>query len=104
MTAAFCRPRPAAVTLALALLALRVTAAVGFEGWAGIRVIPLDGRAERLAVADLGGDGRDDVILVNPRQARLDLYRWLQPAERVRHDTSDPTSLSVCGSCSWSSP
>ena len=90
MTAAFCRPRPAAVTLALALLALRVTAAVGFEGWAGIRVIPLDGRAERLAVADLGGDGRDDVILVNPRQARLDLYRWLQPAERVRHDTSDP--------------
>jgi len=55
-----------------------------------MRVIPLDGRAERLLVADLGNDGRDDVIVVNPRQARLDLYRWLDPAERVREDAKDP--------------
>jgi hypothetical protein len=62
----------------------------GFDGWQGMRVIPLDGRAERLVVADLGNDGRDDVIVVNPRQARLDLYRWLTPAERTREDKTDP--------------
>lgn len=76
--------------MALVLLAVRVAAAAPFNGWEGMRVIPLDGRADRLAVADLGGDGRDDVILVNPRQARLDLYRWLPPSERQRHDDSDP--------------
>ena len=61
-----------------------------FAGWQGMRVIPLDGRAERLTVADLGNDGRDDVIVVNPRQARIDLYRWLDPADRVREDAKDP--------------
>ena len=64
--------------------------AVAFDGWQGMRVIPLDGRAERLSVADLGGDGRDDVIVVNSRQARIDLYRWLEPAERTREDVADP--------------
>jgi hypothetical protein len=71
------------------LLALAPPASA-FDGWQGMRVIPLDGRAERLAVADLGNDGRDDVIVVNPRQARLDLYRWLTPAERTREDKKDP--------------
>ena len=61
-----------------------------FDGWQGIRVIPLDGRAERLIVADLGGDRRDDVVIVNPRQARLDLYRWLPAAERTRDAAGDP--------------
>ncbi len=64
--------------------------AAGFDGWQGMRVVELDGRAERLAIADLGGDGRDDVIVVNPRQARLDLYRWLPPADRERDDLADP--------------
>jgi hypothetical protein len=71
------------------LLALAPPASA-FDGWQGMRVIPLDGRAERLAVADLGNDGRDDVIVVNPRQARLDLYRWLAPGERTREDKKDP--------------
>ncbi len=65
-------------------------AAEPFPGWQGMRVIPLDGKAERLVVADLGGDGRDDVIVVNPRQARLDIYRWLPNAERTREDARDP--------------
>ncbi|MFM7205959.1 MAG: FG-GAP repeat domain-containing protein [Planctomycetaceae bacterium] len=60
-----------------------------FEGWQGMRVIPLDGRAERLLVADLGHDGRDDVVVVNPRQARLDVYRWLPPGDRRRDDARD---------------
>ncbi len=60
-----------------------------FEGWQGMRVIPLDGKAERLAIADLGHDGRDDVIVVNPRQARIALYRWLPKEERRRVDAGD---------------
>jgi hypothetical protein len=64
--------------------------APAFDGWQGMRVISLDGRADRLSVADLGGDGRDDVIVVNPRQARIDLYRWLDPAARTREDKADP--------------
>lgn len=61
-----------------------------FDGWQGMRVISLDGRADRLSVADLEKDGRDDVIVVNPRQARIDLYRWLDPAARTREDIADP--------------
>ena len=61
-----------------------------FDGWQGMRVIPLEGRAERMFVADLGHDGRDDIVVVNPRQSRLDLYRWLPGADRIRVDTGDP--------------
>jgi len=64
--------------------------ASAFDGWQGMRVIELDGRAERLLVTDLGGEGRDDLVIVNPRQARLDIYRWLTPAERDRDDLKDP--------------
>jgi hypothetical protein len=65
-------------------------AAAPFDGWQGMRVIALDGRADRLSIADLGGNGRDDIIVVNPRQARIDIYRWLDPAERMRADAADP--------------
>ena len=83
--------RPLAVGLAwLAATVVGSASAAEFAGWQGMRVIPLDGRAERLAVADLGNDGRDDVIVVNPRQARIDVYRWLSPAERTRADATDP--------------
>ena len=61
-----------------------------FDGWQGMRVIPLEGRGERMFVADLGHDGRDDIVVVNPRQSRLDLYRWLPGADRTRVDAGDP--------------
>jgi len=92
---AMCR-LPSAATVHLWLLSpvMMVMAALpeahGFDGWQGMRVIQLDGRAERLIVADLGGDGRDDVVVVNPRQARLDIYRWLSHEERKRADAGDP--------------
>ena len=77
--------------LALAALLGPIAAtARGVDGWQGMRVIALDGRAERLVVADLGHDGRDDIVVVNPRQARLDIYRWLPPGERTRADAVDP--------------
>jgi hypothetical protein len=72
------------------LLAIAALPASAFDGWQGMRVVQIDGRAERLSVADLGHDGRDDVILVNQRQARIDIYRWLPPAERTRADATDP--------------
>jgi len=72
----------------VAVCLLAATAAP-FAGWQGMRVVQVDGRAERLSVADLGHDGRDDVILVNPRQARIDIYRWLPAAERTRDDKTD---------------
>ena len=92
------RPFPASplhLLLATAVAALLAppaarAAAPAFDGWQGMRVIALDGKADRLSVADLGHDGRDDVIVVNPRQARIDIYRWLTPAERTREDKTDP--------------
>ncbi|MFM7244366.1 MAG: FG-GAP repeat domain-containing protein [Planctomycetaceae bacterium] len=80
----------AALLLATAVAASAPADTGAFDGWQSMRVIPLEGRAERLLVADLGGDGRDDLIVVNPRQARLDLYRWLPEAERGRDAAGDP--------------
>jgi len=84
------QPRATLLILGPLVIALAAAPAPGFDGWQGMRVIALDGRAERLVVADLGRDGRDDVVVVNPRQARLDIYRWLPPAERTRADAVDP--------------
>jgi hypothetical protein len=81
---------PAVLLLGGLAVAATAPAALAFDGWQGMRVIPLDGRAERLSVADLEGQGRDSVIVVNPRQARIDLYRWLEPAARTREDKADP--------------
>jgi len=75
---------------ALCLANALASNAAAFDGWQGMRIIPVEGRVGRLAVADLGGDGRDDVIVVNPRQARVDIYRWLPPEERTRLDAGDP--------------
>jgi hypothetical protein len=77
------------LALAIALAGLSAIPVSGFDGWQGMRVVQLDGRAERTLVADLGADGRDDLVVVNPRQARLDVYRWLPAAERTREDVTD---------------
>jgi len=75
--------------LLVAMVTAGEPAAPAFDGWQGMRVVQLDGRAERMLVADLGGDGRDDLVVVNPRQARLDIYSWLPPAARNREDVTD---------------
>jgi len=50
--------------------------AEGFAGWQGLRVIEQEGYPYRMSTADLDGDGRDEIIVVNPRNARLDIYAW----------------------------
>jgi hypothetical protein len=84
-----CGPRTWPAACLVVILLGAIAPARAFDGWQGMRVIELDGRAERLLVADLGGDGRDDLVVVNPRQARLDVYRWLPPADRKEAGIGD---------------
>lgn len=58
-----------------------------FLGWQAFRVIEQDGRPDRLRSADVDGDGRDEIIVVNPRFSRLEIYRWLPRDERVATGT-----------------
>jgi hypothetical protein len=61
-----------------------------FSGWQTMRVIHQEGSPDRMLVADLDGDGRDQVIVVNARQSRLDLYRWLPTDKRAKAADVDP--------------
>ncbi|HEX3870914.1 MAG TPA: VCBS repeat-containing protein [Pirellulales bacterium] len=60
------------------------------RGWQGMRVIRQEGNPDRMVVADLDGSGRDQLIVVNTRQSRLDLYRWLPPKDRPKALSADP--------------
>ncbi|MDX1681606.1 MAG: VCBS repeat-containing protein [Phycisphaeraceae bacterium] len=53
-----------------------------FPGWQGLRVIEQDGWPGRMFTSDLDGDGRDEVVVVNSRQARLEVLRWVTPENR----------------------
>lgn len=57
-------------------------AAEEFPGWQGMRVISQDGNPSHMLAVDLDGGGRDELIVVNTRDARLDVFRWLKPDER----------------------
>jgi hypothetical protein len=80
------------VALASALLAGHATTAMtaDFHGWQGLRVVPTEGTPERIRAADLNGDGRDELIVVNTRQSRLDLYRRLDAKDRKPVPPADP--------------
>ncbi|MBA4019526.1 MAG: hypothetical protein C0483_20365 [Pirellula sp.] len=69
-----------------------VVSAAEFHGWEALRVVAVEGQPERFFAADLNGDGRQELVLINTRQSRLDLYRWLPPAERKPIQPSDPNS------------
>lgn len=59
----------------------------GFDGYAALRVIEQPGNPWRLRTDDLDGDGRDEVVVVNIRNARLDVYRWRDtPVDDAEHD------------------
>ena len=69
--------------VAVILLVLARPMAADFPGWQGMRIIQQQGRPAVLHAADLNSDGRDELIVVNSRHSRLDIYRWLPEAERT---------------------
>jgi hypothetical protein len=62
----------------------------GLPGWQGLRVIHQEGSPDRMLAAELHGDGREHLIVVNTRHSRLDLYHWLPRKERSAAMTLDP--------------
>ncbi len=63
----------------------------GFEGWQAMRVIHQQGSPQRLLAVDLDGQGRQALVVVNHRQGRLDIYRWVPGKERQKPTAADPT-------------
>ncbi|MBI2823644.1 MAG: hypothetical protein HYX69_03010 [Planctomycetia bacterium] len=59
------------------------------DGWQGMRIIKQEGSPSRLVVADLAGDGRQQLIAINTRLSRLDIYRWLPAAEQKPPSAAD---------------
>lgn len=60
----------------LLLAAFCVDCYADFPGWQGLRVIEQKGRPSIMRAADLDGDGREELIVVNSRSSRLDIYHW----------------------------
>lgn len=56
--------------------------AAEFPGWEGLRVIEQQDRPRILRQGDLDGDGREELVVVNNRSARLDVYTWLEQSAR----------------------
>lgn len=52
------------------------------SGWEGMRVIEQLGRPQIMRPADLDGDRRSELIVVNSQFSRLDIYHWLPKSDR----------------------
>lgn len=76
--------------LIASLLAVQPAWGEPLRGWQAMRVAGQDGSPTRMLAADLDGEGRDELIIVNTRDSRLDLFRWLPPSERGKE--SPPTT------------
>lgn len=74
------------------LITLVVASAQADEwaGWQGFRVIHQEGAPGRMFAADLDGSGRGQLVVVNGRQSRLDLYAWLPKDKRTAAVAADP--------------
>ncbi len=65
-----------------------------FPGWQGMRVIEQKGRPSLLRAADLDGDGREELIVVNSRSSRLDIYACREEASEAEPvDAARPNEL-----------
>lgn len=60
------------------------------DGWQGLRVVKQDGDPERMIAADLNGDGRQEIVVINSRNSHLDLYSWVPPDQRKEAQAPDP--------------
>jgi len=77
------------IAISLIALAAPLTAAE-FEGWESMRVIQHEGTLSVMEKVDVYGDGREALLLMNRKQSKIDIYRWLKPSERKKAK-SDPT-------------
>jgi hypothetical protein len=73
--------------LSLAILASlgaaeKPVVADGFAGWQDLRVIRLEDQPQTLSLGDVDGDGRDDLVVPDERNARLVLISWVPLAQR----------------------
>ncbi len=57
-----------------------------FKGWQGMRVIQQESYPMRMTAADLNADGQDELVVINPRQARLEVYRYRGPDAEAEPD------------------
>ena len=74
----------------LAALCLPLSA---FEGWQQMRVIEQTGKPLHIHAIDSDGDGREELVVVNRRQSRLDWYRWRQPEDPEPSQQAEPNAL-----------
>ena len=61
-----------------------------FPGWQGIRVIEQEGRPYHLRAGDIDGDDCMELLVVNGRSSRIDIYQWLKADERSEQQALDP--------------
>jgi hypothetical protein len=79
----------AAIILQLLATGPNVATAESFAGWQTMRVIEQDGYPWRWTVANLDEVDGDELIVVNTRQSRLEIYRWTDPGQA---DAQEPTT------------
>jgi len=60
-----------------------------FPGWQGLRVIEQKGRPSILRAADLNGDRKEELIVVNSRSSRLDIYVWRAEPAQIEEELVD---------------
>lgn len=78
------------MAVAGAVQALAEEAAVApLAGWQGLRVIAMEGFPKRMEAADVLGNGRQQLVVANTRQSRLEIYHWIAPQERTEPAAPD---------------
>ncbi len=60
-----------------------------FPGWQGLRVIEQKGKPSMMRATDLDGDGREELIVVNSRSSRLDIYAQREQSSSLAEETPD---------------
>ncbi len=75
--------------------ALQANGESTFPGWEAMRIIRMESSPQQLRAIDLDGDGLDELLTLDARQSRLELYRWVAPAERkpAQLDAERPNDL-----------
>ncbi|MCC5827995.1 MAG: VCBS repeat-containing protein [Phycisphaeraceae bacterium] len=82
--------RVVALGVAAVLTAFTMTLHASFQGWQDMRVVRQEGGISRPMAVDLTGDGRQELIVVDTRQSRLLMYRWLDPDARKEAPAPSP--------------